>query len=164
MAKHALSTRLWHWVNALAITVLAVTGYVSTTAGQTIDQPASAITGVTLAFSVLPVVLVALSLPAGACVADALRASGVVARHGLDEATLHKWLENPKALVPGNRMSFPGIKDAAKRAIDAGRTRYTAVARHRSAEAAKTHSDMGFHDGWGTVATQLEAYAQGLMR
>lgn len=33
----------------------------------------------------------------------------------LDEATLHRWLENPKALVPGNRMSFPGIKDAAKR-------------------------------------------------
>ncbi|WP_245804623.1 c-type cytochrome [Erythrobacter tepidarius] len=33
----------------------------------------------------------------------------------LDEATLHKWLENPRALVPGNRMSFPGIKDAAKR-------------------------------------------------
>jgi cytochrome c len=38
-------------------------------------------------------------------------------RSGLkwNEATLHKWLENPKALVPGNRMSFPGIKDAAKR-------------------------------------------------
>ena len=33
----------------------------------------------------------------------------------LDEPTLHKWLENPRALVPGNRMSFPGIKDAAKR-------------------------------------------------
>lgn len=33
----------------------------------------------------------------------------------MDEATLHKWLENPKGLVPGNRMSFPGIKDAAKR-------------------------------------------------
>lgn len=31
---------------------------------------------------------VALSLPAGACVADALRASGLVARHGLDETTL----------------------------------------------------------------------------
>lgn len=43
-----------------------------------------------------------------------------------------------------------------------GRTRYTAVARHRNAEAAKSHSDMGFQDGWGTVATQLEAYAQGL--
>ena len=46
--------------------------------------------------------------------------------------------------------------------LGGGRSRYTAVARHRSAEAAKTHSDMGFHDGWGTVATQLEAYAQGL--
>lgn len=38
-------------------------------------------------------------------------------RSGLkwNEPTLHKWLENPKGLVPGNRMSFPGIKDAAKR-------------------------------------------------
>ena len=43
-----------------------------------------------------------------------------------------------------------------------GRTRYTAVARHRSKEAAQTHKDMGFHDGWGTVVDQLEAYAQGL--
>ena len=43
-----------------------------------------------------------------------------------------------------------------------GRTRYTATVRHRSAEAAKTHRDMGFFDGWGTVATQLEAYAQGI--
>lgn len=42
---------------------------------------------------------------------DALKASGLK----WDEATMHKWLENPKALVPGNRMSFPGIKDAAKR-------------------------------------------------
>lgn len=44
-----------------------------------------------------------------------------------------------------------------------GRTRYTAVARHRSPEAAQTHRDMGFHDGWGVVASQLEAYAQGLV-
>lgn len=43
-----------------------------------------------------------------------------------------------------------------------GMTRYTALVRHRSKEAAKSHLDMGFHDGWGTVATQLEAYAQGL--
>lgn len=45
-----------------------------------------------------------------------------------------------------------------------GRTRYTAVARHRNAGTAKAHADMGFHDGWGTVATQLETYAQGLRR
>ncbi len=43
-----------------------------------------------------------------------------------------------------------------------GGTTYTATARHRSAEACKTHADMGFFDGWGTVATQLEEYAQSL--
>lgn len=43
-----------------------------------------------------------------------------------------------------------------------GGTTYTAIARHRSAEACKTHADMGFFDGWGTVATQLENYAKGL--
>ena len=48
---------------ALVLLMLAATGYISTTAGQTVTQPDSAIVGVHLAFSVLPVVLVALSLP-----------------------------------------------------------------------------------------------------
>jgi Na+/melibiose symporter-like transporter len=48
---------------ALVLLLLAVTGFISTTAGQTVTQPDAAILGVTLAFSVLPVVLVALSLP-----------------------------------------------------------------------------------------------------
>ena len=47
----------------------------------------------------------------GYAFSPALKEAGLV----LDEATLHKWLENPRALVPGNRMSFPGIKDPAKR-------------------------------------------------
>ena len=42
------------------------------------------------------------------------------------------------------------------------RTRYTAVARHRSKDAAESHKQMGFYAGWGTVVDQLEAYAQGL--
>lgn len=42
---------------------------------------------------------------------DALKASGLT----WTDANLDKWLENPRALVPGNRMSFPGLKDAAKR-------------------------------------------------
>ena len=46
--------------------------------------------------------------------------------------------------------------------IGNGCTRYTAVARHRSKEAAEQHKTMGFYDGWGTVATQLEEYARGL--
>jgi uncharacterized protein YndB with AHSA1/START domain len=46
--------------------------------------------------------------------------------------------------------------------IGGGKCRYTAVARHRNVDAAKTHAEMGFFDGWGTVATQLEAYAKTL--
>jgi uncharacterized protein YndB with AHSA1/START domain len=43
-----------------------------------------------------------------------------------------------------------------------GGTQYTAIARHRSPDTRKTHEEMGFFDGWGTVATQLEDYAKGL--
>lgn len=43
-----------------------------------------------------------------------------------------------------------------------GGTIYTATARHRSPETRKAHEDMGFFDGWGTVATQLEDYARSL--
>lgn len=43
-----------------------------------------------------------------------------------------------------------------------GGTTYTVTARHRSSEARQNHEDMGFYDGWGTVATQLEEYARSL--
>lgn len=43
-----------------------------------------------------------------------------------------------------------------------GGTTYTATARHRSSQSRQTHEDMGFFDGWGTVATQLEGYARSL--
>lgn len=46
--------------------------------------------------------------------------------------------------------------------LGSDRTLYTAIARHRSAEAAQTHRQMGFHQGWGTVVDQLEAYAKSL--
>ncbi|MFA5900877.1 MAG: cytochrome c family protein [Hyphomicrobium sp.] len=41
----------------------------------------------------------------------ALKASGIT----WDDANLHKWLENPKALVPGTKMLFPGVKDEVER-------------------------------------------------
>lgn len=44
--------------------------------------------------------------------------------------------------------------------IEGGHTRYTALVRHRNKAAAEQHRSMGFHDGWGTVAAQLEVYAQ----
>ena len=43
-----------------------------------------------------------------------------------------------------------------------GKTRYTAVARHWTAEDREAHEKMGFHEGWGLCATQLEEVAKGL--
>ena len=42
---------------------------------------------------------------------DALKRSGVT----WDEAGLDKWLANPAQLVPGNSMTFPGVKDPQAR-------------------------------------------------
>jgi len=44
-----------------------------------------------------------------------------------------------------------------------GRTRYKAVAMHKNAVDRETHEKMGFHDGWGTCAGQLEQVARGLV-
>lgn len=43
-----------------------------------------------------------------------------------------------------------------------GKTRYTARAMHWTAEAHKEHEDMGFHEGWGKAADQLEELANTL--
>jgi uncharacterized protein YndB with AHSA1/START domain len=43
-----------------------------------------------------------------------------------------------------------------------GKTNYTATARHWSAEDREAHEKMGFHEGWGQTATQLEALARTL--
>jgi uncharacterized protein YndB with AHSA1/START domain len=45
---------------------------------------------------------------------------------------------------------------------EGGKTRYTATVRHWSAEDCKRHEAMGFHQGWGTCADQLEALAKTL--
>jgi uncharacterized protein YndB with AHSA1/START domain len=41
-------------------------------------------------------------------------------------------------------------------------TEYIATARHKTKADSDKHEAMGFSQGWGTVATQLEAYAAGL--
>lgn len=43
-----------------------------------------------------------------------------------------------------------------------GKTKYRAVARHWTAEACETHKKMGFHEGWGQCAIQLEELAHTL--
>ena len=43
---------------------------------------------------------------------DALKASGIT----WDAASLDKWIENPREVVPGTKMAFAGIKDPKDRA------------------------------------------------
>ncbi len=47
---------------------------------------------------------------------------------------------------------------------EGGKTHYRAVAMHWTAEAKKEHEQMGFHEGWGKAADQLEELAQSLDR
>ena len=46
-------------------------------------------------------------------------------------------------------------------APDGDGTRYIATARHWTEEAMARHRDMGFEQGWGAVADQLKALAEG---
>jgi uncharacterized protein YndB with AHSA1/START domain len=43
--------------------------------------------------------------------------------------------------------------------LGGGKTRYTAVARHWTAEDRAAHEKMGFHEGWGQCADQLAELA-----
>ena len=74
------------------------------------------------------------------------------------------------ALGPGYRpnQTGEGCESFAMTAIvtfaDAGngKTHYKAVALHKDEADRDTHEKMGFHEGWGTVAGQLEEFAKGL--
>ncbi len=46
--------------------------------------------------------------------------------------------------------------------LGTGHTRYTAVARHWTAEDREAHLNMGFHEGWGIATDQLAALAASL--
>lgn len=58
------------------------------------------------------------------------------------------------AWVPAEKPFMTGL--VTFEATDGG-TRYTARARHWSAEDRQTHEAMGFHEGWGRCADQLAA-------
>lgn len=80
------------------------------------------------------------------------------------------------AVEPGRRLMFtdafrPGwlpssrafmVGDVLFEDDGPGRTRYLARALHWSAEAKQEHEAMGFHEGWGKAADQLEALARRL--
>ena len=95
--------------------------------------------------------------------------------HGLPGCVLEvvegKKLSWTSALGPGFRPneagegcdSFP--MTAIITFVDSGdgKTHYKAVALHKDVKDKETHEQMGFHDGWGTVAGQLEEHARSLM-
>jgi uncharacterized protein YndB with AHSA1/START domain len=74
------------------------------------------------------------------------------------------------ALGPGYRPaemgegceSFPMTAIVTLSDAGGGKTLYKAVALHKDAADRDRHAAMGFQDGWGTVAGQLEAFARGL--
>ena len=74
------------------------------------------------------------------------------------------------ALGPGYRPaemgegceSFPMTAVVTFEDAGNGTTAYRAVALHKDAKDKETHEKMGFHDGWGTVAGQLEEFAKSL--
>lgn len=62
--------------------------------------------------------------------------------------------------APSEKPFFTGIisfEDAGS-----GKTKYTARARHWRAEDKEEHEKMGFHEGWGQCADQLEELAKTL--
>ena len=63
--------------------------------------------------------------------------------------------------LPGRAKPFM-VGDIRFADAPGGGTLYTAMARHWSEEDRQTHEKMGFHEGWGQAATQLEALAKTL--
>lgn len=75
------------------------------------------------------------------------------------EVTPHERLIFTDTLLPGYRPSpkpfFTAVLELAR---NGSGTRYTAVAIHGDEAARKSHEEMGFHDGWGTVVEQMVAH------
>ena len=74
-------------------------------------------------------------------------------------------------VVPNQRLVFtdtllPGYRPSAKPYFSAvleltpngNGTRYKTIAIHGDEANRKSHEEMGFHDGWGTVVTQMVAF------
>lgn len=62
-------------------------------------------------------------------------------------------------LLPGYRPSpKPFFTAVLQLARQGSGTRYTAIAIHGNEETRKSHEEMGFHEGWGTVVDQMVAH------
>jgi uncharacterized protein YndB with AHSA1/START domain len=68
----------------------------------------------------------------------------------------------PTELAATGCESFPMTAIVTFADAGGGRTHYRAVALHKDAADRDQHEQMGFHDGWGKVAGQLETLARTL--
>lgn len=64
-------------------------------------------------------------------------------------------------VIPDDAMSFGFTADIQITARDGG-CDYAVTVRHGTVQAAEAHAQMGFYDGWGTAADQMEALAKTL--
>ena len=80
------------------------------------------------------------------------------------EAVPGERLVTTDAFQPGWKPSGRAFMIAEMTFEDAGggKTKYTATARHWTADAKAEHEAMGFHEGWGKAADQLEDLAKSL--
>jgi uncharacterized protein YndB with AHSA1/START domain len=68
----------------------------------------------------------------------------------------------PAELAAEGCESFPMTAVVTFEDAGNGTTSYRAVALHANEADREKHEKMGFHEGWGTVATQLEEFANNL--
>jgi uncharacterized protein YndB with AHSA1/START domain len=68
----------------------------------------------------------------------------------------------PASMAADGCESFPMTAIVTFEDAGNGRTSYKAVALHANDADRQKHEQMGFQEGWGTVATQLEEFAQSL--
>jgi uncharacterized protein YndB with AHSA1/START domain len=68
----------------------------------------------------------------------------------------------PAELAAEGCESFPMTAVVTFEDAGNGKTSYKAVALHANEADREKHEKMGFHEGWGTVATQLEEFANNL--
>lgn len=75
------------------------------------------------------------------------------------EVTPFERLIMTDTLLGGYRPSAnPFFTAVLELAANGNGTRYKAIAIHGNDESRKKHEEMGFHDGWGTVASQMVEY------
>lgn len=68
----------------------------------------------------------------------------------------------PAPAMPEGCGGFPMTAIMTLEDAGEGKTRYTATALHRNETDREMHAEMGFHEGWGTCADQLEELAKEL--